>query len=474
MFTENTRSIITKTDSYKLSHHLQYPEGTEKIFSYIEARGGMYSHTLVFGLQAYIKKYLMKPITANDIDIAEEFVNAHVPGSIFNRKGWEYILTKHNGFLPIKIKAVKEGSLVTVRNALVTIENTDLKSAWLVGHLETSLLRGLWAPTTCATRSYEIKKICKNFLTLTSDITNNDVKLDWMLHDFGMRGTKSGESAAITGAAHLINFNGTDTIDSIYWANEYYASGITGFSIPASEHSVATLYGRDNEVGYMQMMINKFARQGSIFACVCDSYDVFNFISTVLPQVKQSLIDSGSNIVIRPDSGDPIETPIKVIQLLADVFDYTVNSKGYKILNTVKVIQGDGINEESIRLILEGLRARGFSAENISFGCGGYLLDSFNRDTQKWAMKCSAAIVNGQYRDVYKEPITDPGKTSKRGILELVSKDNVYKTIREVELLSHIEHGWTPELDVVFENGKLIRTQSFADIRELSNTNKGI
>ena len=467
--TFRNRSIITKADSYKASHYLQYPKKTEKVFSYIESRGGMYSETLFFGLQGFIKQYLLTPVTMEDIEFAEYFWTNHIPGLKFNRPGWEYIVKKYQGKLPVEIKAVKEGRKVTARNVVVSIENTDPKAFWLTSFLETILLRGVWPATTGATRSYEIKKVCRNFLELTSDITNDNVKLNWMLHDFGMRGGKAEEATAIAGAGHLINFFGTDTTDAIFWANDYYNSGICGYSIPASEHSTATMYGRNGEVEYLNMMIDTFGKPGAIFANVADSYDVFGFVNKSLPQVKQKLIDSGATMVVRPDSGDPVDTPLKVLQSLADVFDYTVNSKGYKVLNTVRLIQGDGVNEESIRLILEGARARGFSAENFAFGCGGYLLDAYNRDTQKWAMKCSYAQIEGEYIDVYKEPITDPGKTSKRGKLELVSKNNEFKTVREVELSSRVSQGWTSELEVVYRNGELLREQSFEEIRKLAN-----
>ena len=232
------KSPILNTDSYKVGMNLMYPPGTTGVYSYIESRGGRYDRTVVFGLQAFIKEYLLEPITQSDIDIADEILTAH--GEPFNRAGWQYILDKHAGYLPVVIRAVPEGTVVPVRNVLATIENTDPECFWLTTWLETALLRAVWYGTTVSTQSWTIKQVILDYLERTGDPTT----IGFKLHDFGARGVSSMESAGIGGAAHLVNFMGTDTITGILFAREYYNAGIAGFSIPASEHSISTSFGK--------------------------------------------------------------------------------------------------------------------------------------------------------------------------------------------------------------------------------------
>lgn len=464
-------SIITETDTYKYSHHLQYPKGLTNMFSYVESRGGMYPEVMFYGLQATIKQFLLTPFTQEDIDFAEWFVTNHVPGLTFNRDGWEYILQKYNGFLPVRIKAVKEGRIIPVKNVVVTVESTDPKCAWLPSYIETLLLRGVWPASTVATRSRRIRDIIQKKLELTSDLTNPIDKLSWSLHDFGMRGAKGKEAAGFTGSAHLINFLGTDNTNAIFFLNKYYnVSKMPAFSIAASEHSVATIYGKDNELEYFKMMFENFASKCKIYANVGDSYDVYNAAENIIPELKEALEKSGATMVFRPDSGNPTEVVMNVFEILFRKFDHIVNSKGYKVLQNVRIIQGDGVNEQTIISILDAMQAANISAENIAFGCGGYLLDTYTRDTQKWAMKTSAATVDGKFYNIMKDPITDPGKKSKAGKLELVSLDGTFKTIRDVELPGHVSDGWKSELETVYENGVLVRDMTFDEIRAVADS----
>lgn len=231
-----TKNLILNTDSYKYSQYNQYPPQTEGVYSYIESRGGKHDETLFFGLQMFIKDYLLKPIRMEDIDIAEEIVTAH--GEPFYRGGWEYIVKKHGGHLPIRINAVPEGMVIPVKNVLLTIENTDPNCYWLTSFLETSLLRSIWYPTTVASNSYNSKKLILNYL-----IRNGDPNLiDFKLHDFGFRGVSSFESGGIGGLAHLVNFKGTDTMAALLYGRQFYNEPIAGFSIPASEHSIGCSY----------------------------------------------------------------------------------------------------------------------------------------------------------------------------------------------------------------------------------------
>lgn len=448
-------NIILNTDSYKASHWLQYPEGTENVFSYIESRGGKYDHTLFFGLQMYLKEYLSKPITKEMIDEAEAFWKVH--GEPFNREGWEYILEKHNGFIPVRIKAVPEGMMVPTHNVLVTVEATDPKCYWVVSYIETSLLRAVWYPTTVSTISWTIKQIIKRYLEETGDPAG----IAFKLHDFGARGVSSQESAGIGGAAHIVNFMGTDTVAGALAAMKYYNTGVPAFSIPAAEHSTITAFGKEGEVEAYRNMLRNFAKPGSLVAVVSDSYDIFNAVENLWGKaLKDEVVKSEAIVVVRPDSGNPPEVVLKVAQLLDKSFGSQYNVKGYKVLNNVRIIQGDGINEDSIREILENLKRAGFSADNVAFGMGGALLQQMNRDTQKFAMKASAIKVNGVWRDVFKDPVTDPGKKSKKGRLDLIRVNGGVKTVSREEAEGHEK-----VLKVVFENGKLVKDWTFEEVR---------
>ena len=460
------KNIILNTDSYKVSMFKQYPAGTTGVYSYIESRGGRYDQTVFFGLQAFIKEYLLDPITQADIDVADEILTAH--GEPFNRAGWQYILDKHNGRLPVVIRAVPEGTLVPVKNVLATIENTDPECFWLTTWLETALLRAIWYPTTVATQSYTIKKVILDYLEKTGETST----INFKLHDFGARGVSSFESAGIGGAAHLVNFMGSDTISGVLYAREYYDAGIAGFSIPAAEHSTITSWGRAGEVDAYRNMLKQFGREGSIFAVVSDSYDIFNAASKLWgEELRDEVIASGATVVIRPDSGDPVTVNRQLIAILDQKFGHTVNSKGFKVLNNVRLIQGDGVNELTIRGILGAFMALGYSADNIAFGMGGALLQIVDRDTQRFAMKCSSMQVGDKWVDVQKDPITDAGKKSKAGRVTLWESGG--------EWVSAVDQpkGWTDKgfgpftemLEEVYRDGRLIKEITFDQVRANSN-----
>jgi len=451
---KHSHNILLNTDSYKVSMWAQYPQNTTHVFSYIESRGGMYDKTVFFGLQAFIKEYLTKPITQEEIDLADEILTAH--GEPFNRAGWQYILDEHGGYLPVIIRAVPEGTVVPTKNVLATIENTDPQVPWLTTWLETALLRAIWYPTTVATRSWHIRQTILKYLEETGDST----LIDFKLHDFGARGVSSLESAGIGGAAHLVNFMGTDTISGVLYARDYYSAGVAGFSIPAAEHSTITSWGRAGEVDAYRNMLTQFARPGSILAVVSDSYDIYNAAGKLWgEELRQQVIDSGATVVIRPDSGDPVEVNRKLIEILGEKFGYTTNYRGYKVLKHVRIIQGDGVNDDSITAILEMLKSGGWSADNMAFGMGGALLQSVNRDTLKFAMKASAVRIDGLWHPISKNPITDPGKISKAGRVTL------YKNFNG-EFHSGVEDWPEDCLQSVYRDGKLLVDITFEEVRK--------
>jgi nicotinamide phosphoribosyltransferase len=454
------KNLILNTDSYKVSMFKQYPAGTTGVYSYIESRGGRYDRTVFFGLQAFIKEYLLNPLTQSDIDIAEEILTLH--GEPFNRAGWQHILDKHQGFLPIVIRAVPEGTIVPVKNVLATIENTDPECYWLTTWLETALLRAVWYGTTVATQSKMIKNLITNYLEKSGDPST----IDFKLHDFGARGVSSMESAGIGSAAHLVNFMGTDTISGVLFAREYYNAGIAGFSIPAAEHSTITSWGRDNEVKAYSNMVSQFGKPGALLAVVSDSYDIYEACRMWSTELKQQVIDSGATVVIRPDSGDPVEVLPKMMRILGEGFGYTTNAKGYKVLNNVRLLWGDGINQLSVRSILGVVvDLNGWSIDNLAFGMGGALLQQLDRDTQQFAMKCSAAEINGEWVDVFKDPITDSGKVSKKGRVTLWT-NGTGEFVSSVDMPKQwADYGWTDALVPVYWNGNLHKDYTFEEVR---------
>lgn len=420
-------NICLMTDSYKQTHWKMYPEGTTHVYSYLESRGGEFSETVFFGLQYYLKKYLEGVVVERwMIDEAERVCRQHFGREFFNREGWEYILNVHGGKLPVEIRAVDEGTVVPTHNILMSVVNTDPECYWLPNYLETLLLK-VWYPISVSTLSREIKKVIRESMERTS----NDLSgIDFKLHDFGYRGVSSEESAMIGGMSHLVNFKGTDTMLALIGASRYYGCETAGYSVAATEHSVMTALGPDGEAEQFERVI-KYG-QGGIFSIVSDSYNIFNACKTILGEKLKHKVDTmpdGSVLVVRPDSGDPVTVMCEVLTILADKFGFTTNNKGYKVLNPkIRVIQGDGVNYESIKDMLKSINGLGFSTDNITFGMGGKLLQGVNRDTLKFAFKCSAQKRNGQWYDVYKKPVTDSGKDSKKGRLRLDLENGRYST----------------------------------------------
>ncbi|HEU0278053.1 MAG TPA: nicotinate phosphoribosyltransferase [Rhodanobacteraceae bacterium] len=466
-----TGNLILNTDSYKASHWLQYPPGVDATFFYLESRGGEYERTLFFGLQSILKEYLSRPVTPAMVDEAQAFFTAH--GEPFNAIGWRHVVDQHGGHLPIRLRAVPEGTVVPTHQALMTIESTCPACFWVPSYVETLLMR-VWYPTTVATVSWHVKQAIRGYLARTSERAAEE--LPFTLHDFGARGVSSAESAALGGMAHLVNFRGTDTILGVLAAREYYGEAMAGFSIPATEHSTITAWGREHELDAYRNVLRQFARPGSVVACVSDSYDLYHAIEAMWGgALREDVIRSGATLVVRPDSGDPAEVVHKTLSLLNAAFGSTINGKGYRVLNHVRVIQGDGVNPDSIRLILERITHSGYSAENVAFGMGGALLQKLNRDTQKFALKCSAARIDGAWIDVYKDPVTDHAKTSKRGRLTL-ARHRAHGTFKTIALpgsavtanADALGPGWEDALQTVWENGELKRDWSFAEIRARS------
>lgn len=453
-------NLLLDTDSYKLSMFKQYPPNTTNIYSYIESRGGEFEEAVFFGLQGFLRNLERHPVTKGMVTEAQEIATKH--GLPFNKDGWEYIIQNHNGKLPVAIKAVPEGSIIPVKNVLLTIENTDPKCYWLTTYLETALLRAVWYPTTVASLSHHVRKILNPYVLKTGNIDH----LPYMLHDFGARGVSSYESAVLGGAAHLIAFRGTDNIATLKYIESAYGKqsyGAYGYSIPAAEHSTITSWGKHREVEAYENMLTQF--KDSPVSIVVDSYDMYNAIEKLLCGKLIDLIRSHpKGVVIRVDSGDPKQVVIDALNILADKLGVTVNDKGYKVINNAKVLQGDGIDSLDIKNITEAIVALGYSTDNIVYGMGGGLLQKVNRDTMKFAMKCSSAQVNDKQVNVMKCPVTDPGKVSKTGRVTLYKNDNNTYPSQGPKWYSGLENSSISALVEVFRDGR-VKQCSFGEVQ---------
>ncbi|XP_042880676.1 nicotinamide phosphoribosyltransferase-like [Penaeus japonicus] len=451
-------NVIFLADCYKVGHHRQYPPGTTTLYSYFESRGGRFPYTVFFGLQYILKRWLVGPVVTKEaIEEAKDILQ----NDNFNEEGWKYILEHHGGRLPVRIKAVPEGSVIPTRNVLVTVENTDPAVPWLTNYLET-VLSQVWYPIAVATNSRIHKQVIHHYHTVTGTDTNS---VPYSLHDCGYRGVSSVESAAIGGAANLINFKFSDTLAGFCLLKKYYHE-VTRMDIAGvfSEHSTVTSWGREREADAHRHALQTFF--GQFVGCVCDSYNLYECVENILGGELKDLViqhaEKGGILVVRPDSGDPKEVVLKCLEILGKCFGTETNSKGFKTLPPfLKVCQADGINFKSLDIILGHLKDHGWAANNVSFGSGASLLQRLDRDTQKCAYKCSLAVIDGQDVEVFKEPITDTGKKSKRGRLTLQMEEGGYKTF---------EKGTgDPDKDLlvtVFENGELLKDYTFDEIRQ--------
>ncbi len=456
-------------DSYKQLHDQMYPEGTEKVYSYLEARkGAAYDNSVFFGLQYFLKEWLEGVVLTKEmVDEAEPIMKEHFKfnGNVWSREKWDHIVNVHGGRLPVVMKAVPEGTKLPVNNILMSVENTDPKCFWLTNALET-LLQNVWYPITVCTRSNFIVTEIRKFFKDTVDD-----EIAWLsafyLHDFGQRATTTPEAAGLGGMAHLVNSQGTDTDMAIMFAMNYYNAKVEGlaYSVPASEHSIATSLGKDGEFEVTKRLIEKYPT--GILSVVSDSYDIVNAIKVYCNELKPLILQRDGKFVVRPDSprfaGDTAADQVLwIVQELEQGFGTTVNAKGFKVLNPkVGVIYGDGLTEVDIVAVMAKLKTYGYSAQNCVFGCGGYLLQRLNRDTMRMAFKSSAQQRNGVWHDICKTP-TDLTKISKKGKLKLIrvegSHGTAFTTVGE-------DQPGKDELVTVFENGKLLVEYTFDEVR---------
>lgn len=458
----NVNSIFD-TDSYKQGHKEMLPESVQFLSSYGTARSDeVWRYSVFSHLQPWLKS--LRPVTMEEVREAHDVMVEHC--GVFNLDGWTRLVQECDGILPIAIDALPEGTVVQNRTPLYTIRNTRPSFAWVPQYVEAALLRAVWYGSTVATLSWSVKQDIRKFLELTCD--NPEAELSFRLHDFGARGVSSRESAALGGLAHLINFSGSDTLPGLLAARRYYSEPMAAHNIPAMEHSVICAWGEADEAKAYENAIDKFLKPGAMLSVVPDAYDLHNAIDVILgQQLKEKIINSGGVLVVRPDSGDPVSEVMFAVRSLANRFGYTTNKKGYMVLHpSVRVIQGDGVNKDSIKSIMSSLQINGFSIENVAFGMGGGLLQSVNRDTLGYAQKAWAVSgESGEWTGINKKPVTASQKTSLKGLHMVVEDDGKIVTapVGTFDADRNL-------LQPVWADGKLLREQSLAEVRAIANS----
>lgn len=486
-------------DFYKLSHRQQYPDKTEVVYSTWTPRSNKHCQhvdgVVAVGFQGFIKEYLLDFFNEEFFGKSKAQVIAEYSRIVKNCLGVQNPETQHIeelhdlGYLPIRIKAVKEGTLIPFRVPMLTIENTDPIFFWLTNYLETLASTTLWKPATSASIARKFKQILDKYAVET---TGTDMGTEFQGHDFSMRGMSGLEDAARTGVGHLAaGFVGTDTIPSILYAEQYYNANVeqelVGCSVNATEHSVMCAGGKDDEYETYRRLIEDVYPTG-ILSIVSDTWDLWHVLEDTIPRLKDSILarDGGENsldkVVIRPDSGnpaniicgDPNSTDPRaqkgVVEMLWDIFGGETNDQGYKVLHpSIGAIYGDSITLEICEEICERLKAKGFASTNVVYGIGSYTYQYLTRDTLGFAMKATSVTVDGVQRAIFKDPVTDDGtKKSAKGRVT-VHRDNNGQVYYCDETLQKRSPQGDDLLEVVFENGKLLRDQSLAEIRKLIN-----
>lgn len=461
MFTENP---ILFADSYKYSQPPQYPKNLDYMHSYMEARGGYSKEVLVYGFQYLLKRHFSAPITLAQVDEAAMYLAAN--GMPFDYDGWKRIVEVHGGFLPVSIDCVKEGTLVPVQVPIMSIHSLDSEIPWIVGWFETFLMKA-WYPISVATRAARVRAKIELFMKHTSD--NSDAS--FMFINFGDRGSAGVEAAAVGGMAHLVSCKGTDNINSLRYAVHFYDAVLSdiGYSVPASEHASVTSWGRLQEYAMMDNHLETFKKYG-IIACVIDSYDVYKATHALTSGIFKAKIESEDYpiFVLRPDSGNPLEVIPAMLKIMeANKVGYIVNKKTLKVFSKYRILWGDGINESNILEILQLAASLGYAPDNFVFGSGGWLMQQLDRDTHKFAVKCSLVSIDGKDFEVCKDPITDPGKRSKVGRVIAVKQatgEIISKTIKELQVTDiNLLHN-------IYKIG-ITNTMTFKEVREQYEAN---
>ena len=475
------------TDGYKVDHRRQYPDGTTLVYSNWTPRKSRIENVdnvVFFGLQYFIKKYILHDFEEYFFKQPKEKVVKQYARRINNYLGENEVGTKHIedlhdlGYIPMVFKALPEGSSVPVRVPMFTMFNTKPEFFWLTNYFETLLSAVIWMPCTSATIAKEYRKILDKYASQTSSVPEF---VDWQAHDFSMRGMAGIEASITSAAAHLLSFTGTDNLPAIDFLEEYYNANsdteLVGGSVPATEHSVMCMGTTEGEFETFQRLILEVYPKG-IVSIVSDTWDLWKVLTNYLPRLKESIAGRDGKVVVRPDSGDPIlilcgnpngktvEERKGVVELLWETFGGTTNKKGFKeLIPQIGAIYGDSITIERTTEICEQLKKKGFASTNVVLGIGSFTYQYNTRDTFGFAMKATYGEVNGEGRAIFKDPITDDGtKKSAKGLMKIKLENGTFKLIDQVSW----EEEAKGELKEVFRDGKLLVDVTLKEIRENS------
>lgn len=482
-----TSPILLK-DGYKVGHKFQYPEGTTLVYSNLtprKSRSAEVDEIVFFGLQYFIKEYLISQFDELFFKKPKAEVLKQYARIMDNYLGkdsisYQHIADLHDlGYLPLEIKALPEGSLVPMRVPVFTIKNTVPEFFWLTNMLETLMSAILWKPCTSATTAFQY---LKTFTKYAKETVGSDMGfIPWQGHDFSFRGMSGIEDATMSGAAHLLSFAGTDTIPAIDFLETFYHADcekeLIGGSVPATEHSVMCMGTQGDEIKTFERLIQDIYPAG-IVSIVSDTWDFWKVITEFLPELKSKIVARNGKVVIRPDSGDPVKIIIGdtdaplgspeykgAIECMWETFGGTITEAGYKLLDShIGLIYGDSITTERQVAILEGLKQKGFASYNVVLGIGSYTYEYVTRDTFGFAMKATYGEVNGEGRDIFKDPKTDDGtKKSAKGLMQ------VYRDAATGKLALKDQCTWAEEaqgeLKTVFKDGALLVDVTLAEIR---------
>lgn len=482
---------LTAIDFYKTDHRRQYPQGTSEVYANFTPRSSHLANVLKdtfdnrivsFGLQYFIKDFLIDTWCEKFFNQDKEKVVAAYKRRMDFSLGKDSIEVSHIealhdlGYLPLRIKALPEGSRVPIGVPVLTVVNTHPDFFWLTNYIESVISCYLWKPMTSATVAFEYKRLLTDYALKTGASLES---IPFQVHDFSFRGMSSAQDSALSGAAHLTSFRGTDSVSGIDLLEEYYCANtekeLIGSSVPATEHSVMCMGMQHRELETFRRLINDLYPSG-IVSIVSDTWDFWQVVTQYTVVLKDEIMRREGQVVIRPDSGDPVkivtgdlEAPVNspeykgAIECLWDVFGGTITDKGYKLLDShFGLIYGDSITLERARCILEKLAEKGFCSANIVFGVGSYTYQYVTRDNFGFAMKATSGVVNGERRDIFKDPKTDSGiKKSAKGLLRVEQENGIF-VLHDRQTEEQEKQG---ALQVVFENGKLNYEVSLAEIR---------
>lgn len=484
---------LTAIDFYKADHRRQYPDATEYVYSNFTPRSGKLAPVLetyddkvvFFGLQGFIKQFLIETWNDSFFNQPKDKIVKAYKKRMDASLGADAIPVDHIealhdlGYLPIRIKALPEGSRVNMRVPMLTVINTKPDFFWLTNYLETCMSAGLWKSCATATIAYEYKKLLRDAAIKTGvDVSSIAIQA----HDFSFRGMSGIHDAVQHGAGHLTSFIGTDTVAAIgYLENYYNADGVIGVSVPATEHSVMCMGTKQDEIETFRRLIEDLYPKG-IVSIVSDTWDFWKVITEFTVDLKDKILTRQPNdmglakVVFRPDSGDPVkiicgdldapkDSPQYkgAVECLWDVFGGTETEYGYKVLHErVGLIYGDSITLERAKHILDGLSAKGFASNNIVLGIGSYTYQYMTRDSFGFAMKATWGQVDGEGRDIFKDPITDSGlKKSAKGLLRVEVEGDDF-ILYDQQTHQQEQAGL---LRTVFEDGDLLIEETLENIR---------